>query len=479
MAGNIRPAGVFDTSYDQDMALFRTRFSKWFWGIAFIIALFIPLYATLDFIPHFWVGIFVRLCIMIVAVQGLNILTGYTGQLSLGHSAFIAVGAYSSAIIGRELGWSFFVILPVSALFTGFIGLIFGLPSLRVKGFYLAMATLAAQFIIPWVLEYPLAEFTNGNRPLNVPAPVIGPFNAYATFGDDETVTNASEIQLEAGHPIMVDYVTIILTTDDEILPELSVLRERLDANNQVIADEELSNSEFTTRTDGNTTRVEFVASKPGVYTVSAIPADDATASYNIQVEARKALSFADENAFFYIAFPLTVLLVLAGHNIIRTRTGRAFISVRDNDLAAELLGINVFGYKLQAFFLSAVYAGISGTLLAYETNSLSLDFFSLTRSVEMLAMVIIGGAGFPLGAIFGVGFFTFFNDVFIPWASPILREGLPKLLPFVDSVNIYAAINPVLFGLALMIFLILEPRGLAYRWEIIKIAWKIRPYSY
>jgi len=198
-----------------------------------------------------------------------------------------------------------------------------------------------------------------------------------------------------------------------------------------------------------------------------------------MEVKTSRALSFADENAFYYIAFPLSVLLVLAGHNIIRTRTGRAFISVRDNDLAAELLGINVFMYKLQAFFLSAVYAGIAGTLMAYETNSLSLDFFSLQRSVEMLAMVIIGGAGFPLGAVFGTAFFNFFNDVFIPSVSPVLRDFLPTMLPFVDVVNIYAAINPVLFGLALMIFLILEPRGLAYRWEILRIAWKIRPYSY
>lgn len=476
MAGNIRPAGVFDTTYNQDMALFRTRFSKWFWGIAFLILLFVPVYATFDFIPHYWVGILVRLCITIIAVQGLNILTGYTGQLSLGHSAFIAVGAYSSAIIGRELGWSFFAILPISALFTGFVGLIFGLPSLRVKGFYLAMATLAAQFIIPWVIEHPLEPYTNGSRPINVPAPIIGPFNTYATYGDD---TDEPVISFEAGHPIMVDYVTIILTSNDEILPEISVVQATLGEDGNVIGDNELANSAFTRTTDGNTSRIRFVASKPGRYTVTAISDEETSVSYSMRVEAKKALSFAEETAFFYIAFPLTILLMIAGHNIMRTRTGRAFISVRDNDLAAELLGINVFSYKLQAFFLSAIYAGISGTLLAYETNTLAIEFFTLTRSVEMLAMVIIGGAGFPLGAIFGVGFFNFFNEVFIPSVSPLLRDGLPKLLPFVDVVNIYAAINPILFGLALMIFLIAEPRGLAYRWEIIKIAWKIRPYSY
>jgi ABC-type branched-subunit amino acid transport system permease subunit len=464
MAGNIRPSGVFDTSYSDDIALFRTRGERIFWTVAFLVVLFVPLYVTAGLMAHFWVGTISRLCILIIAVQGLNILTGYTGQLSLGHSAFIAVGAYTAAILGRELGWSFWVNLPVAALFTGLVGLVFGLPSLRVKGFYLAMATLAAQFIIPWVLEYPLAPLTNGNRPLDVPAPVIGPFAPYASFGTDEAQATESSIIIEGGHPIIADYMTVMLTGN----PELEVISP--DGTT-------LANSDFTTQADGDTTRLTFIATKEGRYTLTAIPTDNTP--YTMQVEVSGALTFANENAFYFIAFPLTVLLGIAGHNIIRTRTGRAFISVRDNDLAAELLGINVFMYKLQAFFLSAVYAGISGVLLAYETNSLSLDFFSLTRSIEMLAMVIIGGAGFPLGAVFGAAFFNLFNDVFIPSISPFLRDNLPRLLPFVDVVNIYSAINPVLFGLALMIFLILEPRGLAYRWEIMKIAWKIRPYSY
>jgi branched-chain amino acid transport system permease protein len=235
----------------------------------------------------------------------------------------------------------------------------------------------------------------------------------------------------------------------------------------------------LTTVTDGETTHITFTASKEGTYTVTAAPDEETETSYTLAAETSKALSFATEGAFYFVIVPLTVLLVMAGDNIIRTRVGRAFISVRDNDLAAELLGINVFTYKLQAFFLSAVYAGIAGTLMAYETNSLWLDFFQLERSIEMLAMVIIGGAGFPLGALFGAAFFNLFNQVFIPAISPTLQGVLPKIFPFVDVVNIYAAINPVLFGLALMIFLILEPRGLAYRWEILKIAWKIRPYSY
>ena len=181
----------------------------------------------------------------------------------------------------------------------------------------------------------------------------------------------------------------------------------------------------------------------------------------------------------YYIIVPLSVLLMFLARNITRTRTGRALVSVRDNDLAAELLGINVFGYKLRAFFLSAVYAGIAGCLLAFERNSLSLDMFQLDISIEMLAMLIIGGAGFPLGALFGVTFIRVLQEAAIPAIRPALLEILPNLFPFVEAVNITSAINPILFGGALIVFLVLEPRGIAHRWEVFKVAWKIRPYSY
>jgi len=369
MSANIRPSGVFDISYAQDISINRTPLDKLLSNGLFIGLLLIPLLTIegplgVGIIPQLWIGVIIRIAIFTIAVQGLNILVGYTGQISLGHAAFMAVGAYTSAIFARELGMSFWVALPLSALTTGVIGLIFGLPSLRVKGFYLAMATLAAQFIIPWVLRYPMAALTNGSRPIEVPVPML--------FG----------------------------------------------------------------------------------------------------------ISFAHENAMYYIIIPLSVLMMLAARNILRTRIGRAFISIRDNDLAAALLGINVFNYKLQAFFLSALYAGVAGALLAFESNSLTLDVFLLDRSVELLAMLVIGGAGFPLGPLFGVAFVNLLSQNIIPSAIPPLNDLLPRLLPFVNPVNLYAALNPMLFGFALMVFLIAAPRGLAYRWEIFKTSWKIRPYA-
>ena len=147
--------------------------------------------------------------------------------------------------------------------------------------------------------------------------------------------------------------------------------------------------------------------------------------------------------------------------------------------MAAELLGINVFWYKLQAFFISALYAGIAGALIAYNRNTVSIESFGLDVSIELLAMLVIGGAGYPLGALFGVGFVRLLTDVVIPGVGPIFNSFLPSLLTFVDAVNIGSSLRPILFGLALLVFLIFEPRGLAYRWEVLKTSWKIRPYSH
>lgn len=378
MSANIRPSGVFDTNYGQDILIDRTHGDRLIRWALIALVLLIPILADANFLfTASWVGIINRIAIAVIAVQGLNILVGYTGQISLGHAAFVAVGAYSAALMARGfelplLGgavaigpWPFWLTIPIAALFTGLVGLLFGLPSLRVKGFYLAMATLAAQFIIPWVLKYPMQSVTNGTRPLEVPVPMLG---------------------------------DIGLSTSGQI---------------------------------------------------------------------------------YYLIVPLSMVMMLAARNIIRSRVGRAFISIRDNDLAAEQLGINVFAYKLQAFFISALYAGVAGALYAYDTNSISLDSFTLPSSIEYLAMLIIGGAGFPLGALMGVTLVTVLNQSIIPQLTENMSTWLPSLLPFLQPVNVFASLQPFLFGLIIIVFLIVEPRGLAHRWEILKISWKIRPYSH
>jgi branched-chain amino acid transport system permease protein len=361
MAANIRPSGVFDTSYAQDISINRTLWDKVSSYLLFGVLLVLPF-----LLPSDWITLIMKIAIFAIAVQGLNILLGYTGQISLGHAAFMAVGAYSSGIFVRELGFTFWTALPTAALFTGFIGLLFGLPSLRVKGFYLAMATLAAQYIIIWVIENPLSPITNGVNPM----------------------------PLEDFKPIF-----------------------------------------FGTTMD-----------KTGLY---------------------------------YVVIPLAVILFLAARNLTRSRTGRAFISVRDNDLAAELLGINVFNYKLQAFFISSLFAGVAGCLLAFTEQTVITSQFPFLISIELLAMLVIGGAGYSLGPLFGVTFVLMVNQRIVPEILPPISDFLRNTLTFLSSENIQGALTPLLFGLILALFLILEPRGLAYRWEILKISWKIRPYSY
>ena len=470
---NINPAGVFDTTYEEDMLIDRTPRDKLWKNLAFVALLLAPLLAVsgplgLGLIGDQYISLISRIGIFVIAVQGLNLLVGYTGQISLGHAAFIAIGAYASAILARELGFSFWMALPASAIVTGLIGLLFGLPSLRVKGFYLAMATLAAQFIIPWVLRYPMEDLTGGTRPLSVPAPMIGPFAAYA----EDRIDDETPLIFEAGDRYFVDVISVDIVASSGQYPVIEILNPGGDA---------LPYGDFnmTVHEDaaGNVTGLSYIASKSGNYQVSVTGA--AGAAYEALLRRSKALSFASDTAMYYIIVPLSVLLMFLARNIMRTRTGRAFISVRDNDLAAELLGINVFTTKLRAFFLSAVYAGIAGCLLAFERNSLSLDAFQLDGSIEMLAMLIIGGAGYPLGALFGVTFIRLLQEAAIPALRPWLSDLLPQLFPFIDAVNITSAINPILFGGALIIFLVLEPRGIAHRWEVFKVAWKIRPYAY
>ena len=352
--GVLRPAGEFDTSYAYDMATIRRRW-QWWLLFAFILALYtLPFYASQSV-----VSLVNRIAITIIAVQGLNILTGYTGQISLGQAAFMMTGGYISALLVNYLGWSFFVSLPAAALGAGLIGLIFGLPSLRVKGFYLTMATLAAQFILPWFTRNAFPNILNGAQGLNVQTPVL--------FGID----------------------------------------------------------------------------------------------------------FNTPQKYLFISLTVLIISTVAAHNISRSRLGRAFVAIRDHDLAAELLGVNLFKYKLQAFFLAAVYAGLAGALAAHNIRHLNSETFNLIDSVIFMGMLVIGGLGANLGPIFGaivvellIELATLFGPFFI------------TLFPS-TAAGAVQALRPLFFGTTLMLFLIFEPRGLAHRWQLVKAAWRLRPFSH
>ncbi|MEM7537624.1 MAG: branched-chain amino acid ABC transporter permease [Chloroflexota bacterium] len=351
----MRPAGYFDRSYDEDAAYLR---KPWHWGltaVALIVAFTVPLWGS-----AYLVSTVNQIAYTIIAVQGLNVLIGMCGQISLGQAAFMLVGGYASALTTQHLGLPFYLSLPVAAVTTGVIGLLFGLPSLRVKGFYLAMATLAAQFIIPWISRHTFPEYLGG-KDGSIVVPVV------ELFG----------------------------------------------------------------------------------------------------------IRFGEISQFVYLSLFVLLITTILTNNLTRTKLGRAFISIRDNDLAAELLGVNLYRYKLRAFFIAAMLAGIAGALKAHSQRGVGTEFgYALPESILFLGMLVIGGQGDKLGPFFGVSAIILLDD-FALWFGHILSEMFPG-----QSAELLTSFRPIFFGVTLILFLIFEPRGMAYRWVLIKAAWRLRPFA-
>ncbi len=346
------PAGTRSYNYAEDMAIIRTKTQ---WGL--LVGFLVFLSTTPLFLGNYWLGVANLIGITIIAATGLNILVGYCGQLSIGHAGFIAVGAYTAAILTNRFELPFLVGLISAGLTAGSIGLIFGIPSVRVKGFYLAITTIAAQFIIIWVINH--WGVTGGFIGIKVP---------YASIGG-------------------------------------------------------------------------FV--------------------------------FRSESSQFYLIMTVVVLSVLLAKNLARSKIGRAFIAIRDNDLAAEVMGINLFYYKLLAFFIGCFLAGIAGALLAHWIGFLNAEQFSLTESILYIGMIIIGGLGSTIGPILGVVFLRLLQQVLTVNVVPFLESTIPLPSGFATGVT------PMLFGLVIILFLVLEPRGLAHRWTLFKSAYRLWPFSY
>jgi branched-chain amino acid transport system permease protein len=344
------PCGTFSENYAQDMAVLRTK-THWVMLLAFLILLFTcPLFFSDRILT-----IITIIGITIISVHGLNILNGYCGQVSIGHAGFMAVGAYTSGVLCAKLGWSFWAALPCAALAAGVVGIIFGLPSLKIKGFYLIMATIAAHFIIVWLILQ-LYDVTGGGDGLSVPRPRIG----------------------------------------------------------------------------------DFV--------------------------------FKSKSSYFYLVMIITCLATFLAQNLTRTRVGRAFVAIRDNDLAAEVMGINLWGYKLLAFFIGCVYAGVAGSLLVHYIAFASVDHFPFISSVWYLGMLIVGGEGSIVGGIFGAVSLKLLDEL-VTIVGPILSA--------VVAAQAAASLSLIMRGLVIILFLIFEPRGLVHRWEIVKAYFKLWPFSY
>jgi branched-chain amino acid transport system permease protein len=344
--------GDFRTSYEKDMEILQTPVTK-LCVAGFVLFLFVwPLLIKGEYL---WITM--QIIIAVVGAVGLNILTGFTGQISLGQGAFLGVGAYTSAYFTAKMGLPFWVGVPAAGVVTAFAGMIFGIPSLRLKGLYLAIATLASQFILEWIfLRW--ETVTGGSYGIVVPRPSIG------------------------------GYV------------------------------------------------------------------------------------FESDRSYYYVVLVIAILMVLFAVNLVRTRTGRAFMSVRDHYISAEIMGINLFKYRILSFAVSSFYAGVAGALFGHSLKFVSSEQFGIGVSVTYLAMIIIGGMGSILGSIYGAVFM-----ILLPQVITGMTNTLGASYPNIEQIVI--ALEQGIFGAIIILFLIFEPDGLAHRWKMIKAYWKLYPFSY
>ncbi len=182
------------------------------------------------------------------------------------------------------------------------------------------------------------------------------------------------------------------------------------------------------------------------------------------------SISLNTKANYFYLVMALTCLATLVAKNIVRTRAGRAFIAIRDNDLAAEVMGVSLWSYKLQAFFIGCVYAGVAGALLVHYYSFASTDQFPFIDSVWYLGMLIVGGMGSTTGAVFGAVALKLLDEL-VTMAGPILSAAV--------APQAAASLALISHGLVIIVFLIFEPRGLHHRWEMIKAYFRLWPFSH
>ena len=351
----ILPCGIHFEHYRQDMSYVRTV-PQWVSLILFLILLFtLPLFLGVRFIAM--INLAAMICI---AVVGLQITTGYAGQINLGQSAFMGMGAFVCGSLSANFNLPFWVTIPAGGLGGALLGAIFGIPALRIKGFYLAMTTIAAQVIFPLIIMHMPDSMFGGAIGLNLEPARLGP------------------------------------------------------------------------------------------------------------------IVFNSDTSLYYFIMTTTVVMVFFAFNLVRCRVGRAFVAIRDNDIAAEMTGVNLFHYKTLAFAIGAGYAGVAGGLWAYYLRYVGVDQFTLYFSVWYMGMLIVGGLGSILGAIFGVIFIRGLQEI-ITALAPILVEYLPKA----GSAEIWFAGMNILLGGTIILFLVFEPRGLNHRWNIIKTAYRIWPFPY
>ena len=355
-----REAGQFKSTYAEDQQIFPIRQDRI--AIAALLAVAfvgVPLLAN-----QYWLSaILTPFLIFALATLGLNILTGYAGQLSLGTAAFMAVGAFMAYNFVLRMPW--LGVIPsfiLAGLCAAAVGIVFGLPSLRIKGFYLAVATLACQFFVLWAIQR------------------IGWITNHSASG----VITAQKI--------------VIL-------------------------------------------------------------------GYAFDTPVRK----------YVLTLAIVAVMALMAKNLMRSETGRAFMAVRDMDVAASVIGIPMMKTKLLAFAISSFYCGVAGALFAYTyLGTVEPEAFTLDLSFRILFMVIIGGVGSILGSFLGAGFITL-----LPIFLSVLFGGISHATGMEISHAVVSNMELIIFGGLIIFFLIVEPHGLARLWQIAKEKLRLWPFPH
>jgi branched-chain amino acid transport system permease protein len=344
---------TFRESYYEDIKLFQTIWIRFWMAIFFAILATLPLWGN-----PYMVYLINLSCVAVVAALGLNLLVGYTGQISMAHAAFIAIGAYTTAILSSRVGLPFWVCLLASGGMSAAVGCALGIPCLRLKGLYLAMATMSFGVVVENVL-ITWDKLTGGVRGIHV--------------------------------------------------AKISLFGSPLDSDNKI----------------------------------------------------------------YYFLLIITALVILGIKNLVRTRVGRAFIAIRDRDIAAEVMGVNITAYKVMAFTLSSFVAGIAGGMYGYTMGYIHPEHFTVLLSIQYLAMIIVGGLGTVLGSIFGAVFI-----VLVPELIKAFSRFLAFLIPVLKG-KYNEEWNIAAFGLLIILFLIFEAEGLNGIWRRIKTSFKNWPYTY
>ncbi len=348
------PSGIYSDSYKKDLRIIKTRM-QWIMAVLSLVFLFsIPHIPLLN--ATYFLRLLIGVAITVIICLGLNILTGYCGQLNIGQSSFVMVGAFTSGLLNAHLGWSFWASILPAGFVSATVGLLFGIPSVRLKGLYLALTTLGAQIILTWVALF------------GIPITAVG---------------------------------------------------------------------------------------------------------FNVEPVKMAGIVFDTPEKFYYLAMAFSVVMTFFAKNMMRTKPGRAFIAIRDNDKAAEAMGINIFRYKLLAFTVCTFYAGIAGSLFVHYMMWAHLESFTIQDSIWYVVMVIVGGLGSIEGTIFGVIFITALKELIFV-VGPMAEGKLPFL-----PIGAGSGLLLVIIGGVAVIFLIFEPRGLAHRWNLIKAYYRLWPFGY